>query len=129
MDDSPISQWSTMTLSLSGQQQLSCCYSQAQLVGDSTASYLRAIVEHGRKEKQIIDGCIAILRLARIFGNEKVENGCKRALLGKKYNYTTLKKIITNGLADIPPDTLQQGDEDYKITHRNLRGASFFENN
>jgi len=129
MEESPISQWSTMRLTPHGIEQLSSCYHQAKQIGDNTAIYLRFIIEQGKMEQRIIDGCKAILRLARLYGNQTVENGCHRALQGKKYNYNTIKAIITNGLAHEIVIDQQQEDEDYKITHQNLRGADFFENN
>jgi len=90
--------------------------------------YLRGIAEHGKMEKRIIDGCKAILRLARLLGNEKVERACGRALQGNKYNYETIKSIIITGIADTPiPDQTQENIEPNEL-HPNLRGADFFEN-
>ena len=117
-----------MQLSPDGLQSLSHYYIQAQEIGENTAVYLRRIAEHGKMEKRIIDGCKAILRLARLLGNEKVERACSRALQGNKYNYETIKTILITGLADAPIPEQPQDPIEPNEPHSNLRGADFFEN-
>lgn len=130
MDNSPVRQWATMTLSEESIQSLCRCYARAEQIGVNTALYLRKVAENGRIEMRIVQGSKALLRLARLFGNEKVERACCRALEGSKYNYETIKSIITTGLADIPVEHSQAptDPQNTQAPHPNLRGADFFAN-
>ena len=107
------------------------CHELARKIGPNTALYLSLLIKHGKKEKIMIDGCYAVLRLARVYDQRSIEAGCKRALTGGRYTYGTLHSIMVTGTyqLDPSPDTSNTNFNDE--VHDNLRGAHFFntENN
>lgn len=128
MEQQPIIDWPTMTFTHGAVLKLMSCYTQGQQIGSNTAAYIQLLIQHGKMEKRIIDGCVAILRLARIYGSERMEVGCKRALMGTRYNYKTIKIIIVNGLGGDDLINLDE-EENNRQEHENLRGADFFDTN
>jgi len=118
----------TMVLSDQAKSELTALYNEALQTGANTAEYMQLLIQHGKMEARIVNGCKAIIRIARIYGAEQMEAGCKRALLGKRYNYATIKAIMAKGLykiafdndSEVPPQTPPE-------EHENLRGPDFFE--
>ena len=67
--------------------------------------------------------CIGVMRLAKIFGRERLEAACERALSINAHSYTSLHSILRNGL-DRKPRT--RATEEPAITHLNIRGSQYF---
>jgi hypothetical protein len=126
MENEPFKNWSAMSLSRKATSELQQYYEEAQKVGDKTASYIRLLIEKGRSETTMLNGCRGIIRLSRIFGKERMEAACVRGLQGSKYNYKTIKNILINRL-DKDENTPEEVDGIVPSSHDNLRGASFFE--
>lgn len=118
-----------MTYTQAGLDQITVCYNRALQTGTYTAEYMRQLVQNGKMEKRVIDGCMAMLRLARICGQEQMEGACKRGLEGTRYNYSTIKLIIDNGLSTAPLCHPADCPMSPCTDHENLRGVDFFDSN
>jgi len=98
--------------------------SQGAGIGISTSLYVQAMLNSKRFTEQTYNACLGLLRLARSYGNERMEAACTRALRGRTYNYRTIHNILSMGL-----DKLEQGTPDlFSLpAHDNLRGPNAFE--
>jgi len=76
----------------------------------------RAHPEHGFRS------CLGIVRLAKLYTPERVEEACRRALELKAYNYRSVKSLLEHGLEKVRP-TIRE-----KIIplHDNVRGRSYY---
>lgn len=99
---------------------------RAEQTGPSVLKYMLLLIQHGKMEKRIVDGCKAILRLQKGYGSDRLELACCRALSSNKYNFKTIQAILDNRLESIAPvSTLEQPVQAGEL-HKNLRGASSF---
>lgn len=97
---------------------------QAEKMGSSTLAYMKAMLESKRFTEQTYNACLGILRLARSYGNQRMEAACSRALKGRTYNYRTIHNILTANLDKLEttsPDLFSLPE------HDNLRGSEAFQ--
>jgi transposase len=99
--------------------------SQAAKIGPCTSLYVQTMLNSKRFTEQTYNACLGLLRLARSFGNERMEAACTRALRGRTYNYRTIHNILSANLDKLEekaaPDLFSLP------THDNLRGPNAFE--
>jgi len=95
-----------------------------EVAGPHTAALVEAILSSKRHPEQGYRACLGILRLARTYEAERMENAARRALACGALSYRRLKSILETGLdrqpfeETIPPPPV--------IAHENLRGASYY---
>ena len=99
--------------------------SQAAKTGTSTTLYVGTMLNSKRFTEQTYNACLGLLRLARSFGNERMEAACTRALRGRTYNYRTIHNILSMGLDKLEQQTAP--DLFSLPAHDNLRGPNAFE--
>lgn len=126
MENTAITSWTSLRLSTASTKLLAQYYQTALQTGEHTACYVRQVIEHGRIETTLVQGCRAIIRLSRVFGAARLEAACARALQGNKYNYNTIKNILINHLDEQGPVD-PAADMDAIEDHENLRGWPFFD--
>lgn len=127
MENISITSWTSLTLSEDSINLLGQYYETAQAIGVGTAAYIRLLIEKGRMETTMVNGCRAIIRLSRIFGAGRLEAACTRALQGNKYNYKTIKSILINHLDEQGPVEPPENSGGATADHENLRGWLFFD--
>jgi transposase len=98
---------------------------QAQKIGQHAHTYIDAILKGRQFKEQAYNSCLGILRLAKTYGNERMDAACKRALKGSVYNYRTIDNILKNGLDK--QELAQQGDLFQIPAHDNVRGPKAYE--
>jgi transposase len=99
--------------------------SQAAKIGASTSLYVRTMLNSKRFTEQTYNACLGLLRLARSYGNERMEAACTRALRGRTYNYRTIHNIL---LASLDKLEQQAAPDLFSLpAHDNLRGPNAFE--
>jgi transposase len=99
--------------------------SQAAKIGTSTALYVRTVLNSKRFTEQTYNACLGLLRLARSFGNERMEAACTRALRGRTYNYRTVHNIL---LANLDKLEEKAAPDLFSLpAHDNLRGSNAFQ--
>ncbi len=76
-----------------------------------------------RHPEQAYRACLGVLKLARGFGNDRLDRACERALEINAYSYSSLHSILKNGLGR---QRRQPATDGPTITHSNIRGAGYF---
>jgi len=114
-----------------GKEHLVALLQKAEPLGSSTAEYIKRVIEAGRMERRIIEGCSAILSLKIAYGVERLEAACKRGLAGTKFNYGAILNILQNKQDQLPqthPSTpsISGGTNGNVEVTESLRGAEFF---
>lgn len=96
----------------------------AKKTGEETAKMVELILQKRTYPEQGYRSCLGIMRLGKIYSNERLESACKRALAYKAYSYKTVKNILEKGLdKEILPDN----HKSIEINHENIRGKEYFD--
>ena len=72
------------------------CIESAKSIGEATEAMLTKVLADGTRTA--LRKAQAILRLAKNYGNERLEGACLRAVLFDNYSHDSLKKILEEGL-------------------------------
>lgn len=94
--------------------------SWAAKVGTATHDLCDAILKDRPHPEQGFRSCLGILRLAKRYGDGRVEAACARALRARARSYRHVESILKHGL-----DRVQHADAEtasHPITHANIRG-------
>jgi transposase len=91
-------------------------------IGSHTRGLMEAIMEHRAHPEHGFRSCLGIVRLAKLYTPERVEEACTRALELKAYNYRSVKSLLEHGLERLHPEAHK------KIIplHDNVRGRSYY---
>lgn len=98
--------------------------SWARKVGVATHDLCSAILQNRPHPEQGFRSCLGILRLAKRYGEERLEVACARALRAGARSYRHVDSILKHGL-----DRLPMTDADTTttpLTHENVRGRDFY---
>jgi len=96
-------------------------------IGPQTAAVVEKMLASRRFPEQAYRSCLGLLRLAKTFGDERLEAACHRALRLDCVSYKSVKSILQTGLDQQPlPQKLPLRSP---VEHSNLRGAHYFEEN
>ncbi|WP_439557852.1 IS21 family transposase [Dyadobacter sp.] len=98
---------------------------QALQVGPATGSYIDGVLKGRQFTEQTFNSCRGILRLGSIYGKERLEAACQRAVHAGSYSYKTLANILANNLDKAPQ--LTQTALFQTPDHDNIRGAAAYE--
>lgn len=97
---------------------------QAEKIGPCSHQYMLGALNNRRFTEQTYNACRGLLRLAKEYGNERFEAGCKRALPSGTFSYRIIHNILANNLdKEIP----SQGDLFQTPPHDNLRGPDAYQ--
>jgi transposase len=97
----------------------------AQTIGSFTLRLIESTFESKLHPEQAYNRSIGILKLAKKFGNDRLDAACNRGLLTGATSYSSIKSILTTGLDRLPvapPNAASQ----LRISHQNIRGANYF---
>jgi transposase len=94
-------------------------------VGPATAALITKILDSRRYPEQSFRSCLGVMRLAKGFGEARLEAACRRALRLEACSYKSVKSILQTGL-DLHPDP-EAPPERAPLVHDNLRGAQYFD--
>lgn len=96
-------------------------------VGPKTAELIEAILEHRPHPEQGYRSCLGILRLARQYGNARLEAACARAGLVRARSYRHVQSILKNGLDRVPLSTKPAPPQRaLPLEHENVRGGDYY---
>lgn len=93
--------------------------------GANTAALIEKILASRPHPQQGFRSCLGIMRLAKHYGNERLEAACKRALHIQSYSYKSVEAILKNGLDKQPLPVPER--EQPAIDHPNVRGPGYFQ--
>jgi transposase len=95
----------------------------ASKIGPYAKALSQAIMERQQYPEQGYRSCLGILRLAKSYGEARLEAACARALAIRAFSYKSVKSILQSNLDERPlPEKLHQ----LSIVHSNIRGAAAF---
>lgn len=98
--------------------------SWGETIGPHTKLMIERILKERTHPEQGYRSCLGILRLAKTYGEERLEAACERALLMNARSYQPVKAILKKGLDRQPADV----DEPTTAipSHDNVRGAEYY---
>jgi transposase len=85
---------------------------------------VQVIIESKPHPEQGYRSCLGLLRLAKSYGDERVEAACRRALTFQTCTYRSIKSILAAKL-DAQPLT-QDETSATAIEHTNVRGSVYY---
>ena len=97
----------------------------AQTIGPHTRALVEAIFADRPHPEQGYRSCLGILRLAKRYGDARLEVACERALGVAARSYRHVESILKHGLDRLPAATEAPRDA-VPVTHANLRGRDYY---
>lgn len=97
----------------------------AATAGPNTAAYVSAVMEHRSHPEQGFRSCLGIMRLAKRYGNDRLDAACARGLSIRSFSYRSIESILQHGLdsqplqSDTAPSTGQRH-------HEHVRGGDYY---
>jgi transposase len=102
----------------------------ANSIGANTALLFERILEDKPHPEMGYRGCLGIIRLAKKYGNDRMEAAAMRALASGACRYKSIESILRNSLDLLPPEPppdLAQPRGTPPPNHDNIRGAGYFD--
>ena len=101
---------------------------QAEATGPATAALIEAVMRSRKHPEQGFRSCIGILRLAKSYGERRLEAACERALAIGARSYGSLASILKSGLdrQPLPGRAADQPADPPLAGHPNIRGPRYF---
>ena len=91
-------------------------------VGESVKVMVEKVLESRQYPEQAYKVCMGILNLPKKYGDDRVNNACKRALQYDNYSYKAVRTILEKGLDKLQEETLFPALPE----HKNIRGNQYF---
>jgi len=101
--------------------------SWAGKLGPATHALCSAILAERPHPEQGFRSCLGILRLAKKYGDERVENACARCFAAHARSYRSVESVLKHGL-DAQTALDANATEEFLIEHDNVRGPDYFTN-
>jgi transposase len=95
----------------------------AGTIGPATAEAAGIIMQSKQHPEQGFRSCLGVIRMARPWGNERLEAACRRAVALNACSYKYIKLILEGGLAGSNETTKPLA---LAPTHDNVRGAEYY---
>jgi len=93
-------------------------------IGVRTGAMIEAITESAVHPDQTYRRCLGLFRLAKRFGNDRLELACDRALRLRAIGFRSVKNLLEKGLetADVP----ENDEVSLPLFHDNVRGSDYY---
>ena len=95
----------------------------AEKIGPHTAGLITTVLDSRPHPQQAFRSCLGILRLAKSYGDERLEAAAGRALALGSNSYRSVESILKHRLDERPSEQIELG---LAIEHNNIRGASYY---
>lgn len=96
---------------------------QASYIGQSVQRVIKRMLESNTFYEQTYNSCLGILRLAKQYGNARLEAACERAEDAPKINFGIINNILKNHLDRLPTDP----DASIIPEHKQIRGPQSYQ--
>jgi transposase len=93
-------------------------------VGPDASHVISTILESQKHPAQSHKICLGIMRLAKHYSVDRLENACSRAISIKSYSYTSISSILKTGLDKQAIDKSAKTSE--SVIHPNIRGKEYY---
>jgi transposase len=98
--------------------------SWAEKLGPCTRQLAAEILQERPHPEQGFRSCLGILRLAKRYGDDRVEAACRRALRVRARSYRHIESILKRGLDRTEPIELETTP--LPLQHENVRGRGYY---
>jgi transposase len=98
----------------------------AASIGPKTQALVEAILAERRHPEQGYRSCLGILRLAKRFGEGRLEAACARAGAVRARSYRHVESILKNGLDRLPSPVEETEERAPLAAHENIRGGGYY---
>jgi len=97
-------------------------------VGSKTAELVEAILRERTHPEQGYRSCLGILRLAKSYGNERLEAACTRAVAVRARSYRHVASMLKHGLdrQPLPASAASTTPQQLALAHENVRGGDYY---
>jgi transposase len=92
--------------------------------GVSTRALAERIIRSRAHPQQAFRSCLGLMRLGKIYGEDRLEAACARVLQVNAISYTSVKSVLKTGLDREP---LRAAATTIPVDHPNIRGAEYYE--
>jgi transposase len=92
--------------------------------GPETAAMVEKILASRTHPQQGFRSAMGLLRLEKIYGQQRLEAACTRAISGEAYSYKSVASILKTGLDRQPLPELKTATE--PVDHHNIRGTAYY---
>lgn len=99
----------------------------AQTLGPQTAALAGAILAERPHPEQGYRSCLGILRLAKRYGDARVEAACARAMAAGARSYRHVESILKHGLDRAAPTDSTRAASQLPLAHGNVRGRGYYQ--
>ena len=96
----------------------------AHTIGSHTEALVAAILADRPHPEQGYRSCLGILRLAKRYGDVRLEAASQRAVAVRARSYRHVESILKHGLDRIP--ATDSSSHDVPVVHANLRGRDYY---
>ena len=93
-------------------------------MGPSTQRLVTEIMERRTHPEQGFRSCLGVMRLAKRYTPQRLENACKRAVGISSFNYKSVESILKKGLDRQPVEPDRRNNA---VVHPNIRGAHYYQ--
>ena len=97
----------------------------ARTVGPMTEKLTQAILDERTHPEHGYRSCLGLFRLAKRYGNERMEAACARALVVSARSYRHVDSILKHGF-DRAPLLDTESHATSSVVHENVRGANYY---
>jgi transposase len=94
----------------------------ASTIGPNVESLVTVILKERPHPEQGYRSCLGILRLAKKYGESRLESACRCSLAVGARSYRHVDGVLKNGLDKLEHDT----EERPPIQHANIRGSDYY---
>jgi transposase len=98
----------------------------ARTVGPMTEKLAQAILAERRHPEHGYRSCLGLFRLAKRYGNERVEAACARALTVSARSYRHVESILKHGFDRAPALDTESRASSSSVVHENVRGRDYY---
>ncbi|MDD5551487.1 MAG: IS21 family transposase [Candidatus Omnitrophica bacterium] len=95
-------------------------------LGESIGLLIQSIFSELRVIEQGYQRCLGILSLEKEYGQERLNQACKRALTYHGYSYRVVREILEKGLDLIEEKNQMDSVPEINILHENIRGKNYY---
>jgi transposase len=95
----------------------------AHTIGPHTALLVQAVLGSRKHPQQAYRSCMGILRLAKRYGEDRLEAACRRALPAGIHSYKGVKNILDAKLDQVEPE---EPAAVVPTDHENIRGRTYY---
>lgn len=97
----------------------------ADRIGPSTAAFMDGVITSRAHPQQAFRSCPTVLRLAKTYGEDRLESACHRAVTLRSFSFKSVDAILKNRLDQQPLDTRPPASLS-KVQHKNVRGGNYY---